>query len=145
MRAALRAGKPFAVVPCCVFKTHNTHRRLLDGSKVSTTEELCAYLEQLGQDGEEGGGEQGRDGSGGWEKGRGGAVGDSAAGGRGAAVGDDGAVPHPNQPAARTWFRRAELSTLFFEGKNTVVYSNSSPLGGGGETGDECGALPNLL
>ena len=69
----------------------------------------------------------------------------ATAGGRGAAVGDDGAVPHPNQPAARTWFRRAELSTLFFEGKNTVVYSNSSPLGGGGETGDECGALPNLL
>ena len=123
VRAALRAGKPFAVVPCCVFKTHNTHRRLRDGSKVGSTEELCAYLEQLGQGGEEGGGEQGGDGSGGEEKGRGGAVDDSAAGGGGAL------------------FRRAELSTLFFEGKNTVVYSNSSPLGGGGETGD--GAPPN--
>ena len=39
VRAALRAGKPFAVVPCCVFKTHNTHRRLRDGSKVRTTED----------------------------------------------------------------------------------------------------------
>ena len=142
MRAALRAGKPFAVVPCCVFKTHNTHRRLRDGSKVSSTEELCAYLEQLGQDGGEGGGEQSGDGSDGGEKGRGGAADDSAAGGSGAAVGDNGVVPHSDdQPAAPTWFRRAELSTLFFEGKNTVVYSNSSPLGGGGETGD--GAPPN--
>ena len=32
--AALAAGKPFAVVPCCVFPHSNPHRRLANGSLV---------------------------------------------------------------------------------------------------------------
>ncbi len=81
VRAALAAGKPFAVVPCCVFPKSNTHRRLADGKPVSTTDEFCAYLEGLG-----------------------------AGAGAGEAQGRAGAC------------RRTELSTLSFEGKNTIVW-----------------------
>lgn len=41
---ALRLGKPFAVVPCCVFGHENRHRRLKDGGKVVTTEEFVRFL-----------------------------------------------------------------------------------------------------
>ncbi|KAF9150687.1 hypothetical protein BG015_007496 [Linnemannia schmuckeri] len=41
---ALKHNKPFAVVPCCVFAHENPERRLLDGSKVSTTLEFIQYL-----------------------------------------------------------------------------------------------------
>ena len=53
VRLALAAGKPFAVVPCCVFSKSNPHRRLRDGSPVSTHEQFCDFLESLG-DGVEG-------------------------------------------------------------------------------------------
>ena len=47
MRAALSYGKPFAVVPCCVFANSNAHRRLPDGAAVRTHEQLCEYLQGL--------------------------------------------------------------------------------------------------
>ena len=68
-------------MPCCVFPKSNTHRRLVDGKPVSTTDEFCAYLEGLG-----------------------------AGAGAGEAQGRAGAC------------RRTELSTLSFEGKNTIVW-----------------------
>ncbi|KAF9979168.1 hypothetical protein BGZ73_005336 [Actinomortierella ambigua] len=43
---ALKHGKPFAVVPCCVFAVDNPHRRLLDGCTVNTTTEFVEYLVQ---------------------------------------------------------------------------------------------------
>ncbi|KAG0270151.1 hypothetical protein DFQ27_000070 [Actinomortierella ambigua] len=43
---ALKHGKPFAVVPCCVFAVDNPHRRLLDGRSVNTTVEFVEYLVQ---------------------------------------------------------------------------------------------------
>lgn len=42
--ACLRAAKPFAIVPCCVFPTSNAHRRLADGQPVRSHEEFCLYL-----------------------------------------------------------------------------------------------------
>eukprot|EP00658_Telonema_sp_P-2_P002895 TRINITY_DN11067_c0_g1_i1.p1 TRINITY_DN11067_c0_g1~~TRINITY_DN11067_c0_g1_i1.p1 ORF type:complete len:322 (+),score=46.16 TRINITY_DN11067_c0_g1_i1:162-1127(+) len=41
---ALKAHKPFAVVPCCVFPHTNTHRRLRDGSSVRSYQEYCRFL-----------------------------------------------------------------------------------------------------
>ncbi|KAF9998032.1 hypothetical protein BGZ79_008268 [Entomortierella chlamydospora] len=41
---ALKHGKPFAVVPCCVFAHENPHRRLLNGGEVNTTVEFVQYL-----------------------------------------------------------------------------------------------------
>ncbi|KAI8332118.1 hypothetical protein BC941DRAFT_381974 [Chlamydoabsidia padenii] len=42
---ALRLGKPFAVVPCCVFGRENLHRRLATtGGPVETTQDLIQYL-----------------------------------------------------------------------------------------------------
>eukprot|EP01064_Diplonema_japonicum_P003236 TRINITY_DN12111_c0_g1_i1.p1 TRINITY_DN12111_c0_g1~~TRINITY_DN12111_c0_g1_i1.p1 ORF type:complete len:334 (+),score=66.75 TRINITY_DN12111_c0_g1_i1:407-1408(+) len=41
---ALRHKKPFFVVPCCVFPTKFTHRKLADGSPVLTRPDLLLYL-----------------------------------------------------------------------------------------------------
>ncbi|KAG0166457.1 hypothetical protein DFQ28_007319 [Apophysomyces sp. BC1034] len=41
---ALQLGKPFAVVPCCVFGHENRSRRLSTGEPVLTTEDLVQYL-----------------------------------------------------------------------------------------------------
>ena len=41
---ALEHSRPFAVVPCCVFKEHFPHRRLPDGRSVETYEDLCTYI-----------------------------------------------------------------------------------------------------
>ena len=41
---ALAAGKPFAVVPCCVFPTLFPHRRTTAGKLVTTHAEFVAYL-----------------------------------------------------------------------------------------------------
>ncbi|KAF9174898.1 hypothetical protein BGX20_009302 [Mortierella sp. AD010] len=41
---ALKHGKPFAVVPCCVFAHENPHRRLLNGGEVNTTVDFVQYL-----------------------------------------------------------------------------------------------------
>lgn len=43
---ALAAGKPFAVVPCCVFAAQNPQRRLQDGSAVHSYEQFVAYLQE---------------------------------------------------------------------------------------------------
>jgi len=56
VRAALREGKPFAVVPCCVFPKSNPHRRLR-GKAVESHGDFCEYLESLGA--VEGGGASG--------------------------------------------------------------------------------------
>ena len=47
VRAALRHGKPFAVVPCCVFASLHPWRKLADGRGVGTYEALCEYLMEL--------------------------------------------------------------------------------------------------
>ena len=44
--AAIAAGRPFAVVPCCVFTRLFPHRRLRDGRQVRTREQFCEYLRQ---------------------------------------------------------------------------------------------------
>ncbi|KAF9425556.1 hypothetical protein BGZ94_007426 [Podila epigama] len=41
---ALKYGKPFAVVPCCVFAHENPERRLKDGGDVNTTLDFIQYL-----------------------------------------------------------------------------------------------------
>ncbi|KAG0236737.1 hypothetical protein BGX31_003829 [Mortierella sp. GBA43] len=41
---ALKYGKSFAVVPCCVFGHENPHRRLSNGGEVNTTLDLIQYL-----------------------------------------------------------------------------------------------------
>ncbi|ORX62757.1 hypothetical protein DM01DRAFT_1297529 [Hesseltinella vesiculosa] len=41
---ALRLGKPFAVVPCCVFARHFRHRLLASGEPVATTQDLIQYI-----------------------------------------------------------------------------------------------------
>ena len=48
VRLALAAGKPFAVVPCCVFYKSNPNRKLRDGTPVETHEQFCNYLVELG-------------------------------------------------------------------------------------------------
>ena len=52
VRLALAHGKPFAVVPCCVFANTNAHRRLPNGKRVRTHLEFCDYLEYLGRESE---------------------------------------------------------------------------------------------
>lgn len=94
VRAAVAAGKPFAVVPCCVFPKSNTHRRLPGGRTVQTTEELCEYLEGLATAGGGNGGAQRHKRSG------------RASGARRGELGGG-----------------TGTSVLSFEGKNTVVYS----------------------
>ncbi|RLN52571.1 hypothetical protein BBJ29_000258 [Phytophthora kernoviae] len=42
---AIKLGKPFAVVPCCVFGNTFPERRLANGSKVLSYENLVEYLE----------------------------------------------------------------------------------------------------
>ena len=41
---ALLLGLPFAVVPCCVFPSEFPERKLLDGERVRTYNELVNYL-----------------------------------------------------------------------------------------------------
>ncbi|CEP17583.1 hypothetical protein [Parasitella parasitica] len=41
---ALKAGKAFAVVPCCVFSHENRSRRLRNGELVTTTEQQIQYI-----------------------------------------------------------------------------------------------------
>ena len=48
VRLALAHGKPFAVVPCCVFAKSHPGRRLPSGKAVETHEEFCSYLAHLG-------------------------------------------------------------------------------------------------
>lgn len=48
VQAARATGKPFAVVPCCVFAKANPKRCLPDGRHVETHEDFCEYLEGLG-------------------------------------------------------------------------------------------------
>lgn len=40
---SLAAGKPWAVIPCCVFPGLHPHRRTRDGQLVKTHEQLCEY------------------------------------------------------------------------------------------------------
>ena len=42
--AAIRLGKPFAVVPCCVFASLHPERRTPDGRPVATYEDLLEHL-----------------------------------------------------------------------------------------------------
>jgi hypothetical protein len=42
--AALKAGKAFAVVPCCVFSHDNRSRQLRSGELVTTTEHQIQYI-----------------------------------------------------------------------------------------------------
>jgi len=44
--AALAAGKPFAVVPCCVFPALFPDRRLKDGGGVRSLAEFVVYLQE---------------------------------------------------------------------------------------------------
>ena len=46
MDAALRYGKPFAVLPCCVFPKANPHRVCRDGTPVVNHEQFCTYLQE---------------------------------------------------------------------------------------------------
>ena len=43
MTQALAHGKPFAVVPCCVF-AHLSPHRMLEGRPVRSIDEFCRYL-----------------------------------------------------------------------------------------------------
>ncbi|KAF9217964.1 hypothetical protein BGZ59_005735 [Podila verticillata] len=45
---ALKHGKPFAVVPCCVFAHENPERRLGGGGEVNTTFDFIQYLMEKG-------------------------------------------------------------------------------------------------
>ena len=47
VRLALAHGKPFAVVPCCVFPNSNPHRKLADGTPVRTHAQFCQYLTDI--------------------------------------------------------------------------------------------------
>ncbi|KAK9761468.1 hypothetical protein K7432_013614, partial [Basidiobolus ranarum] len=44
VNTALKYGKPFAVVPCCVFGHENGQRQLKDGGSVNQYEEFIQYL-----------------------------------------------------------------------------------------------------
>jgi hypothetical protein len=46
-RCALARGKPFAVVPCCVFARAHPFRFLKSGQHVSTYEQFCQYLLEI--------------------------------------------------------------------------------------------------
>ena len=51
VEAANQLGKPFAVVPCCVFARKFPERRVQsDGRPVVLYEDLLAYLEGTGED-----------------------------------------------------------------------------------------------
>ena len=43
---ALDRGLPFAVVPCCVYSAEFPKRKLKDGRRVKTYEDLCDYLQE---------------------------------------------------------------------------------------------------
>lgn len=108
VRLALADGKPFAVVPCCVFANTNPQRRLSDGRCVRSHAEFCDYLEDLGQ-------RAGPDGASG-----------EAEGGGDEDAHAPGEVIHTRvAPTSRGQqeVRRTDLSCLAFEGRNTVVYS----------------------
>jgi hypothetical protein len=47
---ALRAGKPFAVVPCCVYSAEFPHRRTRTGDLVTNYDDFIAYLIRLAPD-----------------------------------------------------------------------------------------------
>ena len=48
--AAIRLGKPFAVVPCCVFASLHPERRTPDGRPVATYEDLLEHLQAKSPD-----------------------------------------------------------------------------------------------
>ncbi|KAI8331103.1 hypothetical protein BD560DRAFT_457048 [Blakeslea trispora] len=52
VETALKAGKAFAVVPCCVFSHENRERHLRSGQLVTTTEQQIQYLCELREPGE---------------------------------------------------------------------------------------------
>lgn len=41
---AIASGKPFAIVPCCVFSRDNPFRRLASGRSVHSYDDFCTYL-----------------------------------------------------------------------------------------------------
>ena len=49
LRFALSTGKPFAIVPCCVYSKDFPHRRLEDGSRVKSYESLVRYILEIGE------------------------------------------------------------------------------------------------
>ena len=46
---SLKYRKPFAVVPCCVFPTKFSFRKLENGEEVRLREQLCQYLVEKGK------------------------------------------------------------------------------------------------
>jgi hypothetical protein len=110
VRLALQHGKPFAVVPCCVFAKSNPTRRLRDGTPVVSHPEFCSWLQQL--DGEP----------------RSGSTSTSGAGmGTGTGSGEEGRV------------QLTEMGCLPFEGRNILVYSHGgAPLQSGRRSDGEC-------
>ncbi|KAG2433860.1 hypothetical protein HXX76_008214 [Chlamydomonas incerta] len=48
VRLALAAGKPFALVPCCVYAAEFPRRKLRSGEQVRSYAQLLAYLQELG-------------------------------------------------------------------------------------------------
>ncbi|KAG2446467.1 hypothetical protein HYH02_008458 [Chlamydomonas schloesseri] len=48
LRLALAAGKPFALVPCCVYAAEFPRRKLQSGDQVRSYTQLLAYLQELG-------------------------------------------------------------------------------------------------
>ena len=47
MKVAIRYCKPFAIVPCCVFPTQFPKRRLPNGGRVQTYDDLCEYIRNI--------------------------------------------------------------------------------------------------
>ena len=47
VESALKMRKPFAVIPCCAFSRLFPDRLLPDGQPVATTDDLCAWIENL--------------------------------------------------------------------------------------------------
>jgi hypothetical protein len=47
---AVERGLPFAVVPCCVYSAEFPKRKLADGRRVKSYEDLCDYLEEQAPD-----------------------------------------------------------------------------------------------
>ena len=43
---ALQNAIPFAVVPCCTYQSEFPRRKLSDGTRVSTYEQLCNWLQE---------------------------------------------------------------------------------------------------
>eukprot|EP00198_Chlamydomonas_reinhardtii_P004630 XP_001693966.1 predicted protein [Chlamydomonas reinhardtii] len=48
VRLAMAAGKPFALVPCCVYAAEFPRRKLRSGEQVRSYAQLLAYLQELG-------------------------------------------------------------------------------------------------